>query len=138
RIGTYFNAKAKDLKLEDYKAGDTLIPYKTVDELAGKVPAGNEYEQLLPYIPLPSPAFTVVVGDFVTTEDGTGIVHLSKTFGADDYRTSVQYGLPGVMVKDEEGKEAPIVDKQGRFVQEITDFAGMYVKNYEGKDENDP
>lgn len=138
RLSAYFNPKAKDLQLEDYKAGDKLIPYKIVEEFLGKDLAGKAYEQLLPYVPLPSPAFTVVVGDFVTTEDGTGIVHLAKTFGADDYRTSVQYGLPGVMVKDEEGKEAPIVDKQGRFVKEITDFAGMYVKNYDGKDENDP
>ena len=71
----------------------------------------------------------MVVGDFVTTEDGTGIVHISKTFGADDYRTSVQNNMPGVFVKDEEGNDAPIVDKQGRYVKEITDFAGMYVKN---------
>lgn len=138
RINAYFNTKAKDLKLEDYKAGDKLIPFKIIDEFTGKALAGKEYEQLLPYVPLPAPAFTVVVGDFVTTEDGTGIVHLSKTFGADDYRISVQYGLPGVMVKDEEGKDMPIVDKQGKFVKEITDFAGMYVKNYEGKDESDP
>lgn len=138
KIGAYFNAKAKDLPLEDYKAGDKLVPYKVLEEFPGKDLVGKSYEQLLPYIPLPSPAFTVVAGDFVTTEDGTGIVHLSKTFGADDYRTSVQYGLPGVMVLDEEGKETPIVDKQGRFVKEITDFAGMYVKNYDGQDENDP
>jgi isoleucyl-tRNA synthetase len=107
-------------------------------EFTGQDLVGIDYEQLMPYVPLPKPAFTIVAGDFVTTEEGTGIVHISKTFGADDYRTSVQYGIPGVTVTDAEGKEVPIVDKKGRFVQQITDFAGMYVKNYEGKDENDP
>ena len=125
----YFNAKAKDLKIEDYKPGDKLIPYKMVQSYKGKDLAGMDYEQLMPYVPLPKPAFTVVLGDFVTTEEGTGIVHISKTFGADDYRTSVQNNMPGVFVKDEEGNDAPIVDKQGRYVKEITDFAGMYVKN---------
>ena len=129
RVSYYFNAKAKDLKVEDYKPGDKLIPYEIVESYKGKDLAGMDYEQLLPYVPLPKPAFTVVVGDFVTTEDGTGIVHISKTFGADDYRTSVQNNMPGVFVKDEEGNDVPIVNKQGRYVKEITDFAGMYVKN---------
>ena len=129
RVSYYFNAKAKDLKVEDYKPGDKLIPYEIVESYKGKDLAGMDYEQLLPYVPLPKPAFTVVVGDFVTTEDGTGIVHISKTFGADDYRTSVQNNMPGVFVKAEEGNDVPIVNKQGRYVKEITDFAGMYVKN---------
>ena len=129
RVSYYFNAKAKDLKIEDYKPGDKLIPYEIVESYKGRDLAGMDYEQLMPYIPLEKPAFTVVVGDFVTTDDGTGIVHISKTFGADDYRTSVQNNMPGVFVKDEEGNDAPIVDKQGRYVKEITDFAGMYVKN---------
>ncbi|MCK5370068.1 MAG: class I tRNA ligase family protein, partial [Cyclobacteriaceae bacterium] len=75
---------------------------------------------------------------FVSTEDGTGIVHVAKTFGADDYLVSTKNNVPGVLVKDENGKDVPIVDKQGRFVKEITDFAGMYVKNYTGEDEDDP
>lgn len=129
RVSYYFNAKAKDLKIEDYKPGDKLIPYEIVDSFKGRDLAGTDYEQLMPYVPLPKPAFTVVVGDFVTTEDGTGIVHISKTFGADDYRTSVQNNMPGVFVKDEEGNDVPIVNKQGKYVDEITDFAGMYVKN---------
>lgn len=132
----YFNAKVKDLKIEDYKPGDKLIPYEMVESCKGKDLAGMDYEQLMPYVPLPKPAFTVVLGDFVTTEEGTGIVHIAKTFGADDYRTSVQNNMPGVFVKDEEGNNMPIVDKQGRYVKEITDFAGMYVKNqYYAKDE---
>ena len=138
RMGAYFNPKAEGLKIEDYKPGDKLIPYKVVANYTGSDLEGMAYEQLLPYVPLPHPAFTVVVGDYVTTEDGTGMVHISKTFGADDFRTCVQHGIPGVMVKDELGNEAPIVDKKGRFVKEITDFAGMYVKNYEGKDESAP
>ena len=135
-VPQYF--KASEFSIEDYKPGDKNIPYEIVKEFKGKDLEGIDYHQLMPYVPLPKPAFTVVAGDFVTTEEGTGIVHISKTFGADDYRTSVQYGIPGVTVTDSEGKEVPIVDKKGRFVKEITDFAGMYVKNYEGKDENDP
>lgn len=134
RMGAYFNDKAKDIALEDYKPGDKLIPFKVTDSFKGRDMEGMDYEQLMPYIPLEKPAFTVVIGDFVTTEDGTGIVHISKTFGADDFKTSVQYDLPGVFVKDEEGKDVPIVDKQGRYVKEITDFAGMYVKNQYYKD----
>ncbi len=129
RLSSYFNEKAKDIKLEDYKAGDKLIPFEVLESFKGRDLAGKSYEQLMPYIPLEKPGCTVVVGDFVTTEDGTGIVHISKTFGADDYRVSVMNDMPGVFVKDEEGKDVPIVDKQGKYVKEITDFAGMYVKN---------
>ncbi len=138
KVSAYFQEKAKSISLEAYKPGDKLIPYEIIERFKGGELVGLEYEQLLPYVPLDSPAFTVVVGDYVTTEDGTGIVHISKTFGADDFRTCVQNGIPGVMVKDEQGNDVPIVDKKGRFVKEITDFAGMYVKNYEGHDETDP
>lgn len=138
RMGAYFNRKAIDLALEDYKPGDKLIPYKVVDRYPGKDLVGMQYEQLMPYVPLPAPAFTVIAADFVTTEDGTGLVHLAKTFGADDFRALEQHGIPGVMVKDENGQDVPIVNKQGRFVAEITDFAGMPVKNYDDEDEEDP
>ncbi len=138
RVSAYFNSKAADLKVEDYEPGDKLIPYEIIEEYKGKDLVGMSYEQLMPYVPLPKPAFTTVIGDFVTTEDGTGIVHISATFGADDYRTCMQYGIPGVFVKDEEGKDVPIVDKQGRYVKEITDFAGMYVKNEYYSDEERP
>ncbi|MCO6359354.1 isoleucine--tRNA ligase [Roseivirga pacifica] len=138
RVNAYFNQKAKDLKLEDYKAGDKLIPFEIVEEYKGKDLAGTDYEQLLPYVKAAKPAFTVVVGDFVTTEDGTGIVHISRTFGADDYRVSVQNNMPGIFVKDEEGNDVPIVNKQGKYVDEITDFAGMYVKNEYYSDEERP
>ena len=138
RVSSYFNDKAKDIKLEDYKAGDKLIPFEVLESFKGRELAGKSYEQLMPYIPLEKPGCTVVIGDFVTTEDGTGIVHISKTFGADDYRVSVMNDMPGVFVKDEEGKDVPIVDKQGKYVKEITDFAGMYVKNEYYSDEERP
>jgi len=138
RLPAYFNEKDKDLKLEAYKPGDNRIPFEIVEELKGKDLVGLSYEQLMPYIPLPSPAFTIISADFVTTEDGTGVVHLAQSFGADDFKATREKGIPGIYVKDENGEDVPIVDKHGRFVKEITDFAGMYVKNYEDQDENDP
>jgi hypothetical protein len=109
-----------------------------VGEYTGAQLEGIEYEQLLPYVQPDKPAFRVIIGDFVTTEDGTGIVHTSPTFGADDFRVAQQNDIPAILVTDEYGKQVPIVDKQGRFVKEITDFAGMYVKNYDGQDESAP
>jgi len=138
RMGTYFNKKAKDLKLEDYTPGDKLVPYEVVGSLKGTDLAGMEYEQLMPYVELPHPAFTVVIGDYVTTEDGTGIVHLAMPFGADDFRTLQQNSIPGMYVQDETGKDVPLVDRQGKFRPEVTDFAGMYVKNYTDEDESAP
>ncbi len=135
-VGKYFTAKAAEVSFEAYKPGDKLIPWKTIAEYKGSDLEGMEYEQLLPYIQPDKPAFRVIIGDFVTTEDGTGIVHTSPTFGADDFRVAQQNNIPAIMVTDENGKEVPIVDKRGRFVKEITDFAGMYVKNYDGQDES--
>jgi len=138
RVPAFFIKKAQDIGFDRYNAGDKLIPWSIVDECKGKDLIGTAYEQLLPYVPLEAPAMTVIAGDFVSTEDGTGIVHIAKTFGADDYRVSVQHNIPGVLVQDENGNDIPIVDKQGKFVDAITDFAGMYVKNYTGEDEDDP
>jgi len=129
RLNAYFNPKAADLKLEEYQAGDKLIPYEVLEELKGKDLFGLSYEQLLPYIKPQGDAFRVIEGDFVTTEDGTGIVHISPTFGADDYRVAQKAGISAVMVKDEEGNDAPIVDKRGRYVKEMGEFAGKFVKN---------
>ena len=137
-VSKYFDEKAENLSFDDYKEGDKLIPWEIVANYKGMDLVGMEYEQLLPYVPLAAPALTVLAGDFVSIEDGTGIVHLAKTFGADDYRVSAQHNVSGVMVKDENGNDVPIVDKQGKFVKEITDFAGMYVKNYSDEDESDP
>jgi isoleucyl-tRNA synthetase len=138
RMGEYFSKKAAELSVDSYEPGDKHIPYEIIETFSGKDLLGLKYEQLLPYIPLPDPAFTVVAGDFVTTEDGSGLVHLAKTFGADDFRTLEHHGIPGIMVKDENGNDVPIVNRQGRFVAEITDFADMPVKNYDDEDENDP
>ncbi len=118
-FGKYFSEKNVELKLEDYKEGDKLIPYRVIAEFKGKELEGIRYDQLLPYVkPNDGEAFKVVLGDFVTTEDGTGIVHIAPSFGADDFRTAKQNGLGSLT----------LVDKQGRFVSEVTDFANEYVK----------
>ncbi|NBB31038.1 isoleucine--tRNA ligase [Cellulophaga sp. BC115SP] len=127
-VGKYFNEKGKDADFEAYKDGDKVIPWTVIMELKGAHLEGIEYEQLLPYIQPDAPAFRVILGDFVTTEDGTGVVHTAPTFGADDFRVAQQNGVPAILVKDENGKEAPIVNRQGRFVSEITDFANEPVK----------
>ncbi|KAA5546466.1 isoleucine--tRNA ligase [Adhaeribacter rhizoryzae] len=134
-VKRYFSEKAANLNLEDYKSGDKLIPFQLLEEYSGKDLEGVEYEQLLPYVQPDKPAFRVVIGDFVTTEDGTGIVHIAPTFGGDDFKVAAQNDIPALMVVDEWGKMSPIVDRTGKFVKEITDFAGMYVKNYTGEDE---
>ncbi|WP_374951817.1 isoleucine--tRNA ligase [Mucilaginibacter sp.] len=99
--------------------------------ISGSELVGIHYEQLMPYVTnadLEENAFRVIPADFVTTEDGTGIVHTASVFGADDFRACKENNVPSVMVKDEAGKEVPLVNKQGRFVDEVTDFAGRYVK----------
>jgi isoleucyl-tRNA synthetase len=115
--------------LAQYRAGDTPVPWRVVASYQGKDLIGQKYVQLLPYI-LPSiPAFRVIAGDFVTTEEGTGMVHIAPTFGADDMRVAQQAGIPPITVQRDANTATPIVDRQGRFVAEITDFAGQYVKD---------
>jgi isoleucyl-tRNA synthetase len=142
-VSKQFNAKAKDLKLQDYKAGDKLIPFEIAQTFKGKDIVETRYEQLMPYVTseeLEKNAFRVIPGDFVTTEDGTGIVHTASVFGADDFRVAQQNNVPAVMVKDEQGKDTPLVDKKGKFVTEVTDFAGKFVKEeyYDDATRNDP
>jgi len=116
----YFPEKNKDLKISEYVEGNKSIPYKIIREIKGSELEGLCYEQLLTYAkPVNGEAFKVLIGDFVTTEDGTGIVHLAPSFGADDNLVAKQNGI-GTLT---------LVDTQGRFVDEVTDFAGMYVKN---------
>ncbi|MFN3850973.1 MAG: isoleucine--tRNA ligase [Spirosomataceae bacterium] len=155
-VGKYFNDKAKEIALADYKAGDKLIPFEIVAEFKGKDLLELRYEQLIPAVTdhnLETNAFRVIAGDFVTTEDGTGIVHTASLFGADDFRVCQQNGVPSVMVKDENGKDVPVVDRKGKFVNEVgewlvekvAEFAikthreiekdGFYVKNYLSEDE---
>ena len=130
-VGKYFSDKAKDLKLEDYKAGDKLIPFEITQEFSGKDILEVRYEQLMPYVTnedLEKNAFRVIAGDFVSTEDGTGIVHTASVFGADDFRVAQQNNVPAILIKDETGQDVPLVNKKGQFVEEVTDFAGYYVK----------
>jgi isoleucyl-tRNA synthetase len=117
------------------------IPYTILEEWKGENLVGLQYEQLMPYVqPLSKAenAFKVVIGDFVSTEDGTGIVHIAPTFGADDFRVGQKNDIPAILVLDENGNEVPLVNKQGKFVKEVSDYAGLYVKNYDGQDESDP
>jgi len=138
-VGKYFSAKAADIAVEDYKAGDKLIPWKVEKEFKGAELVGLEYEQLMPYVQPGAPAFRVIPGDFVSTEDGTGIVHIAPTFGADDKRVADKAGIPAITVKDEQGYEVPLVNKKGQFVDEVTDYAGRFVKEeyYDDATRND-
>ena len=106
------------------------LPYKILKTFKGKDLVGFDYDQLLPYVKAEKPAFTVVSGDFVTTDEGTGIVHISLTFGSDDFYVSKKNNLPGIFVKNDKNEDVPIVDKSGKFVKEIIDFAGLQVKAF--------
>ncbi len=123
-----FPEKNAELKIEEYKEGDKGIPYKVLNEIPGFALKGIKYEQLMPYVQPNGKAFEVIAGDFVSTEDGTGIVHTASVFGADDFRVCNENGISSIMVKDENGSPSPLVDKRGRFVKEVTDFAGEYVR----------
>lgn len=137
-MGKYFSEQKDEMLPEDFKQGDKPIPYLKIEaEMKGADLLGIEYEQLLPYVIPEKPAFRVIAGDFVSTEDGTGIVHIAPTFGADDFRVAAENDIPPLLVKDENGNDMPLVDKQGRFVKEVTDFAGRYVKDY-GQEEKRP
>ena len=129
-----FNQVESKPELLEYKSGDKKIPFYVVKEFKGKDLLGAKYEQLLPYaLPNDNPenAFRVIAGDFVTTEDGTGIVHTAPTFGADDAMVAKQAKpeVPPMLVKDENGNLVPLVDLQGRFRPEMNEYAGKYVKN---------
>jgi len=116
----YFPEKDAELKLENYEAGQKHIPFELVGEFKGKELVDIRFEQLLPYAqPDDGDAFRVVLGDFVTTEDGTGIVHIAPSFGADDFKVGRDNGIGSLTM----------VDKQGRFIDQMGEFAGRYVKN---------
>ncbi|MEM9895183.1 MAG: isoleucine--tRNA ligase [Bacteroidota bacterium] len=130
-INRYFSPKASGISFEVYEPGDKQIPWKLEGEYLGKDLLEIRYHQLMQYVTnenLERNAFRVIPGDFVSTEDGTGVVHTASVFGADDFRVTQQAGVPSVMVVDEQGQEQPLVNKQGKFVAEVTDFAGKYVK----------
>lgn len=133
------------MHFSEFKAGDKRIPYKVLEEFSGSEIEGMNYEQLIPWMNPGDGAFRVLTGDFVTTEDGTGIVHIAPTFGADDYKIGKENGVPPMMVKRKDGTFGPMVDKRGymvpiadldeKFVKERVDvntykeFAGRAVKN---------
>ncbi|ROH96307.1 isoleucine--tRNA ligase [Chryseobacterium daecheongense] len=124
-----------DEDFANYTAESKTIPYKVLKEFTGEKLAGTQYEQLIPWFTpdeTPEKAFRVILGDFVTTEDGTGIVHIAPTFGADDARVAKEAGIPPMLVKDENDNLVPLVDLQGKFlvgnnVPEV--FSGKYIKN---------
>ncbi len=144
-IEKFFPPENSSLKFEDYKPGDKKIPFKVVAEIDGKDLEGVNYEQLIKWVNPGENAFRVILGDFVTTEDGTGIVHIAPTFGADDYRVSKKTNIPALTVLDKNKNIQPLVDRKGRFfkiedldpgfvkekmnVASYKQFSGYYVKN---------
>lgn len=128
-VSTLFNPKAADLTLDDYKSGDKLIPFKIVGSWKGSELAEMKYEQLIPWINPGEGAFKVIVGDFVTTEDGTGIVHISPTFGADDAKVAKANNVPGMMLIDKDGNQRPMVDLTGKYFT-IDSLDAEYVKKH--------
>lgn len=127
-----FQAVETAEELANYTSGDKMIPYWIAGECKGSDLIGIGYDQLLPYVlpaEKPEEAFRVIGGEFVTTEDGTGIVHIAPTFGADDARVAADAGVPAMLVKDEKGNLVPLVDLQGKFRPELGELAGMFVKN---------
>ncbi|HEY8897577.1 MAG TPA: isoleucine--tRNA ligase [Niastella sp.] len=129
-LGKYFKPEAENTGFEEYKEGEKVLPWRILTEFKGAQIEGCRYEQLLPFEANTAEKsggdpFRVLLGDFVTTEDGTGIVHTAPAFGADDYRVGKKYGI-GILT---------LVDRQGKFVEGLGEFSNRYVKNY--KDEKD-
>jgi isoleucyl-tRNA synthetase len=145
RVSAYFDAANAELPMQphDTTAKKLVVPFRAGEAFSGKKLLGIRFEQLLPYVTSPEleqSGFRVISGDWVTTEDGTGVVHTAPYFGADDMRACKEAGIPMIGIEDDKGIIQPLVDKQGKFVAEITDFAGMYVKaEYYSKDiQSDP
>ena len=144
-LNTHFNPKAAEIALEDYKPGDKLVPFKVVAEYKGTDLVGMEYEQLIPWVNPGEGAFRVIPGDYVTTEDGTGIVHIAPTFGADDALVAKNAGVPPLQLINKKGELRPMVDLTGKFytldeldesfvnqsvnVELYKEYAGRFVKN---------
>ena len=152
----YFPADRAHLPLEDYEPGSKIIPYRVVMTLKGSKLKGLSYEQLLDWVKPDGKAFQVLTGDFVTTEEGTGIVHTAPTFGADDFRVAMTNHIAAITVVDRDGHTQPLVDRKGRFfrlkdldetfvktrinLDSYAPFEGKYVKNEydDSKTEGDP
>jgi len=125
-LSAHFNPKNADLAFEDYKPGDKNIPFQVLGECKGTDLAGIQYEQLIPWMNPGAGAFRVVTGSFVTIEDGTGIVHIAPTFGADDDRVGKQNGIPPMLLIDKDGNRQPMVDRTGKFFK-LEDLQPEYV-----------
>jgi isoleucyl-tRNA synthetase len=133
RIPAYFSEKAKDLAFEDYKAGDKHVPYRIISEYKGFELTGAHYKQLFPWVKPMGKAFEVIPGDFVTTEDGTGIVHIAPTFGADDDRVAKNMGIAPLILIDKNGDRRPMVNLRGKFYP-IEELDEEFVSNYVNKE----
>lgn len=145
RMSAFFNEKNTEVDLNDYQPGDKKIPFKILAEYKGHELTGISYKQLFPWIKPIGKAFEVIPGDFVTTEDGTGIVHIAPTFGADDDRVAKATGIAPLILIDKNGETRPMVDLRGRFyapdmlddsfvndfvnLRDYSEFAGRFVKN---------
>lgn len=146
RLNSYFNEEGKDVDLSTYKKGDKIIPWKVIANYTGAELVDIAYHQLLPFIsPMKEGAFRVISGDYVTTEDGTGIVHIAPNFGADDALVARKAGVPPIVLVDKKGAERPVVDLEGKYFKvedldadfvskyvnlpEWSKYAGRYVKN---------
>lgn len=145
RLSAYFNPAGENASFDDYKHGDKVIPYKIVGEYKGADLVGMEYEQLFAYVNPGEGAFRVIPGDYVTTDDGTGIVHIAPTFGADDANVARKAGVPPLQLINKKGEKRPMVDLQGKFylLSELDEefvktkvnvdlyktYEGRYVKN---------
>ena len=128
-VPSYFDVKGLEAPLDTYKPGDKVVPYRVVGEWKGPELEGMHYEQLMPYVNPGEGAFRVILGDYVSTEDGTGIVHIAPTFGADDAFVAKQAGIPPLQVIDAKGKRCPMVDLKGRFFR-IEDLDPVFVRDY--------
>nr|WP_319401188.1 isoleucine--tRNA ligase [uncultured Carboxylicivirga sp.] len=144
-VTSYFNPKNAELDFDAYQEGDKKIPFKIVAEYVGTDLEGIRYEQLIPWIKPDGDAFRVILGDYVTTEDGTGIVHIAPTFGADDDRVAKAANIAPLILINKEGKRQPMVDRTGKFftiedldddfvgefvdIEQYNEFAGRFVKN---------
>ena len=144
-MASFFPAEAEKPKFEDWKVGDKKLPYEVLGTCKGKELAGLDYEPLIPWVKPDGDGFRVIPGDYVTTEDGTGIVHIAPTFGADDNRVAKQTNIPPLHLIDKDGKAQPMVDKTGKFflleeldpewvkthvdAEEYAKYAGKFVKN---------
>jgi isoleucyl-tRNA synthetase len=144
-LHVYFSENNQEIAIEAFQPGDKRIPFRIMNEFPGSSLAGISYHQLINWVNPGEGAFRVLTGDFVTTEDGTGIVHIAPTFGADDFRVAIANNVPPLMVTDRNKHNGPLVDRKGRFIrledlsesfvaenvnmEEYRPFAGRYVKN---------